>query len=124
MAFGNWNTTLLMLASYCKAQKVVEYLCFCTNVHVSDSTGCTALHYAIAGRHLSIVQYLIEQAGAAVQEAIEQLYEKDEALCRRPPVACIQYSLSHMRVGGQRILKANILSYISRRSCQQLISTA
>eukprot|EP01031_Cornospumella_fuschlensis_P025398 gene25398-30668_t len=124
MAFGNWNTTLLMLASYCRAQKVVEYLCFCTNVHVSDSTGCTALHYAIAGRHLSIVQYLMEQAGATVQETIKQLHEKDEVLCRRPPVACIQYSLSHMRVGGQRILKDNILSYISRRSCQQLISTA
>ncbi|RYH05940.1 hypothetical protein EON65_43500, partial [archaeon] len=115
MVFGHWHTTPLMLACYCKAQNTVQYLCSMTSACVVDSTGCSALHYAIAGRNLCIVQYLIEHAGMVVRETVDELRERDEGLCLRPPVTCVQYALCNIKVGEQRSIKASILSYVSKK---------
>lgn len=48
---------------------VVKYLLSCPdlNEHVNTSTarGCTALHYAARNKHIQMIQWLVEEAGAS-----------------------------------------------------------
>lgn len=54
-----WDS--LMLASFCGHLDIVRYLRVCGAVWTAqDNAGCTALHWAVDGSHLLVIQHMIE----------------------------------------------------------------